>query len=106
MNEALLNQLKTSRDQVDYILMTYPSARSNDTALCWYLLRAKLRKEYNINLPFLPQKVLDDLNGKFETWRRMRQKIQNDEKKWLPEPKTVIERYEKAQDMTEVINYV
>lgn len=69
MNEALLNQYKTAKEQVDYILMRYPSSRENDFALLWYWLKSFGK----LTLPFLPQTIMDQLNGKPETLRTISQ---------------------------------
>ena len=82
------------KDQVLELLERYSDTRNNDFYLQWLWL-----KYYGglPDLPFLDWKRIQYLSGKFETIRRVRQKIQNDEGKFRPTDPEVDKRRKKRE---------
>lgn len=89
----ILGELKTVREQVDNVLAFSEKARNNDFYLFWVWARRYL----NLPLPYLSEEVFEALNGKTETVRRVRQKIQNEEGRWQPTLQTKVARVEREQ---------
>lgn len=80
--------LKT-KDQVLDLLERYPSARNNDFYLQWLWLRHYGRIP---DLPFIEWEQIKHFAGRLETVRRVRQKIQNTEGRFLPTDPDIIKR--------------
>jgi len=98
--ENLLKQLKTVKQQVLYLLKTQPQARNNDFYLDWLWLRTFA----NVNVPWLQWEKFLKCSGKLETVRRVRQKIQNEERRFLPtDPKVREARQKKSEAMRKII---
>jgi hypothetical protein len=81
MSSLVREELFQMREQVLSLLDRYPQTRNNDFYLQWLWLRS-----YGglTDLPFLEWDEIRHLSGKFETIRRVRQKVQNEEGKFLP----------------------
>lgn len=98
----IMGELKTIRDQVDNVMAFSEKARNNDFYLFWVWARRYLK----INLPYLSEEVFEALNGKTETVRRVRQKIQNEEGRWPPTYQTKVARVEREQEIHQNIRSV
>lgn len=98
----LLNDLKTKKQQVEYILENYKISRDNDFALQWYWLRYFGLPE--VKLPWIDFENIKDLSGSLESVRRVRQKIQNEEERLLPlDPEVIAKRRKREKSFRRVI---
>lgn len=78
---TLLDELKTVKSQVLYLLDRYPDTRNND----FYLLILWLKYFGGLgdHISFIPYDKMKKLSGKAESVRRVRAKIQNKEGLYL-----------------------
>jgi hypothetical protein len=75
-DQTVNSELRTMEQRVEAVLRDHPKARDNDTYLEWLLLRDYLRTQ-GFELPWIEYEVFRVVcNFKFETVRRVRQKIQ------------------------------
>lgn len=89
--EDLVSKLKTVKERVEYVLRNYPESRNDDFYL-WLIYVRLFCKELAKYIDFIPYNVLKKA-PKFETIRRVRQKIQNEEHRYLPtDPKVLRKR--------------
>lgn len=84
----LLDKFKATKEQVEYILATYPSARNNDFYLQWLWLKIF----GGVKLPYVDWNVIREFSGRLETLRRVRQKIQNEDGRFPPDEETLRHR--------------
>jgi len=95
----LLREFRTTKSQVEFLLEHYPKCRCNDFYLVWMWLR----RFAGVKLPYLSNEVLGELAGKCETVRRARQKIQNNEGRFLADVDTRKNRVRKMEITKEII---
>jgi len=88
---AILQQLRTKKKRVEYLLRRYPDTRNNDTYLEWLYMR----KFHRLPLPFLTMRQLASIN--LEGVRRARQKLQ-EEGRYLPTNPEVMRRRRKLRE--------
>ena len=101
--EQLLNQYRTAKQQVLHLLKNQPQARNNDFYLQWLWLRTFAK----VNLPWLQWERFLKYSGKLETVRRVRQKIQNEEGRFLPtDPKIREIRQKRSEAVRKTIKKV
>lgn len=101
--DNLVQKLKRKKDQVKYLLKTYPETRSNDLSLqlAWLHIFGKIK------LPKIQQQIICKFSGALESVRRTRQKIQNDEGLYLPlDPKIREMRRRRSQAYRKAITKV
>lgn len=82
-------ELLKVKEQVCELLERYPQSRNNDFYLQWLWLRSYGGLS---DLPFLEWDEIKHLSGKFETIRRVRQKIQHVEGRFPPTDPDVVKR--------------
>jgi hypothetical protein len=68
------------KDRVERLLELHPEARNNDLLLQWIYCFEYLK----LDMPILPKKLLSEQPSLMESIRRVRQKIQNEEKLYPP----------------------
>ena len=78
--EDLVNRLRTVKERVEYILARYPETRNDDMYL-WLIYVRLFEPELSKYIDYIPYDVLKRAT-KFETIRRARQKIQNEEHRY------------------------
>jgi hypothetical protein len=101
--QELLQELKTTKDEVLYLLKRHRRSRSCDFFLQWQWLKIFQK----INLPRLKSETFRRVSGKLETLARTRRKIQNEEGKFLPTvPEVLRKRKERSERMKKVIRHV
>lgn len=101
----LLDELKTVKSQVLYLLKRYEETRNNDFYLI--LLWLKIFGGLNDFITWIPKDIIQKLTSKPNTIWRMRQKIQNEEKRFTPtDPEVKRKRQERAVQMRKVIHQV
>lgn len=88
--EELANKLKTVKERVEFVLRNYPETRNDDFYL-WLIYVRLFCKELAKYISYIPYEVLKKA-PKFETIRRVRQKIQNEEHKYLPTNPKVLKK--------------
>lgn len=98
--EEVLADLKTKKEQVEYLLEKYPHTRDNDFYLQYLWLKIFGGVQ---NLPFIDWKAIEHLRGAFETISRVRRKIQNEEGRYLPSEHIRREREAKRKIIQENI---
>ena len=100
--ERLLQEFRTIKQQVEYLLENYPSTRNNDFYLLWLWL--KIFK--GLPLPWLDWKVFRDIPS-ISTVSRVRRKIQNEEGRFLPtDPEVLRERGWREEAIRRIIRKV
>lgn len=92
-----IHELKTVKDRVKYILKHYPETRNDDMYL-WLIYVRLFDKELSKYIKFIPYEVLKRAT-KFETIRRVRQKIQNEEGLYPPTNPKVRARRRRKQEL-------
>jgi hypothetical protein len=90
----LREELKLVKGRVDWILQNYPSSRNSD----FILTLIYYRQFHSLPFPYLEYEAIKELPT-MESIRRVRQKIQNEEHRWLPTDETVIRRRSKQSAM-------
>jgi len=101
--ESLLRELKTVKAQVLYLLKKETQARNNDFYLDWLWLRTFAK----VNVPWLEWEKFLQVSGSLESVRRVRQKIQNEDKQFLPtDPKIREMRQKRSETMRKIIRKV
>jgi hypothetical protein len=87
-------ELRLVKTQVDWVLEHFPSSRNSDfiLSLIYY------RNFYGLPFPYVEYEAIKEL-PQLESIRRVRQKIQNEEKRWLPTDETVLRRRKKQKAM-------
>jgi hypothetical protein len=100
--EKILSDFVSKKQQVEYILMHFPEARSND----FYLQYLWLKVFGKLNLPFIEWNTIKDISGKLETVSRVRRKIQNEDGKYLPSNDVRFYRQKKRQIITQTIGRI
>jgi hypothetical protein len=88
VNNVLQGQLRGTKGEVRDLLRRFPDARNNDFYLQWLYLQYYC----GIDLPFLNWEKLEEISGRLETVRRVRQKIQNDDGEFLPTDPLILAR--------------
>jgi len=88
-----LASLKVAEEKVAWLLQRYPKLRNNDKLLVFYYW--KYVNVVNFNL--LNDNMIDSLTSS-ETIRRVRQKIQNEYRMFLPTDEIVIKRRRICQE--------
>lgn len=101
----LLTELKTKKEQVLYLLEKYPAARDNDFYLEYLWLREFLPNGKK-HFPFLDWNVIKEVGGQLGSIERVRQKIQNEDKLFLPSPEVQAERRGRAERFRKAIGEV
>jgi hypothetical protein len=96
---TLLEELKKTKDQVLYLLENYPAARNND----FYLQILWLKHFGGLPNLWIEWEKIKENAGKIETVSRVRRKIQNEDKLFLPTDPVIKARREKQRRMREVI---
>jgi len=92
MENDLADKLKTVKERVEYILQHYPESRNDDFYL--YLLYVRLfEPRLSGYIRFIPLDLVKSAT-RFETIRRMRQKIQ-EEGRYLPTDPQILEKRRK-----------
>ena len=86
--DHIIGQLTQRKQQVEYLLKTYPQARNHDFLLTFLWLRIFAK----VNIPQIHWEVICQFSGALESVRRVRQKIQNEEHHFLPTDPTVLEK--------------
>lgn len=86
--------MKEKKEQVLYLLEKYPAARDND----FYLQLMWLRTfgDLKTKLPFIEWEDIKKVGGQLESVRRSRQKIQNEDKLFLPSVEVLEKRKKRA----------
>lgn len=102
LEATVLNDLKTKKERVKYLLERYPHARDNDFYLMWLYLKIF----EGLPLPYLDWKIIEILDGSTESVRRVRQKIQNEDKLFLPSVEVQHKRRMKQEAIRKVIKGV
>lgn len=101
--QELLQELKTIKQQVLYILGKYPQSRNNDFYLQWLWLKTFPK----ISLPWLEWEKFCKVSGKPQTVTRMRRRIQNEEGKFLPtDPEVLRARKKRSEAMKKALKRV
>lgn len=78
--DRIVQELKSRKDQVTYLLQKYPDARNHDFLLEWLWLQIFGR----FRIPRIHWEVICKFSGALESVRRARQKLQNEEHRFLP----------------------
>jgi len=98
----LLKKLKTVKERVEWLLENFPETRNDDlylTILYWRYFDKKMSKY----IKYIPYEVIKQAIRP-ETIRRIRQKIQNEEGKYLPtDPKVLKKRRKMAKLMRRAV---
>jgi hypothetical protein len=90
--QNLIEKLRTVRERVEYILKTYPDARNDDFYL--YLLYVRhFEPKLSGYIKFIPFSLIKSAT-RFESVRRIRQKIQ-EEGRYLPTDPEILEKRRK-----------
>ena len=101
----ILDEFKTVKARVEYILRKYPEARNDDRYL-WLMYVREFDPDMNKYIKYIPYKVLKNAVS-FETLRRVRQKIQNSEGRYPPtDPEVARKRRIRSEVIREVIKEV
>lgn len=96
--QTIVRELETMRARVEAVLARSELARDNDTVLQLELLRDYLRSQ-GYDMPELPAEIWRVIaNFKFESVRRVRQKIQ-EEGKYPSSPQVEARRHQKQEVM-------
>jgi len=102
--QEVLEELRTVKERVEYILRKYPEARNSDFYLIVLYIR-KFEKKLSKYIKYIPYEVIRGYDGLFESIRRARQYIQNTEGKYLPtDPEVLKKRRIKEQAIRKVVN--
>jgi hypothetical protein len=80
--------LTNTRELIIQIMTEVPETRNSDLLLQWIFLK----KHHGVNLPQLSYDQMKELEGRTETIRRIRQKIQNTDRLLPPTRKEVMKR--------------
>jgi len=105
LEDAVKEHLVKVKDKVKYILEKYPEARNDDRYL-WLMYVREFEPELSKYIRYIPYNVLKNTIS-FETLRRTRQKIQNEEGLYLPTDPSVIKRRRRMESaMRRVIHEV
>jgi hypothetical protein len=100
----LKKELRQTKTEVLDILERFEGTRNNDFYLVWLWLKYYGGLD---ELPFLEWKKIEKLSGKFESIRRVRQKIQNEDQMFLPtDPQVFVRRHKRERRFRESINEV
>lgn len=78
--DHIVQELTHRKDQVTYLLEKYPQARNHDFLLQWTWLQIFGK----FKIPQVQWEVICKFSGALEGVRRARQKIQNEEHRFLP----------------------
>jgi hypothetical protein len=100
----LVKDLKTKKEQTEYLLAKFPGARDNDFYLqyMWLKMFGGIRQP----LPFLDWEDITKIGGQLESIRRVRQKIQNVDLKYLPSEKVLEKRRARCGHFKEAIKEI
>lgn len=71
----IVEELRTVKDRVKYLLEKYPNTRNND----FYLQLLYLKYFEGVPLPYIDYSVVRRISGKLGTISRVRRKIQHEE---------------------------
>jgi len=94
MEERLIQELKRTKEQVEYLLERYENTRNNDfyLQLLWLKIFGGVK-----NMPWINWEQIKKLSGKLQTVARVRRKIQNEEGKYLPTDPEVLARRQRRE---------
>lgn len=92
----VVRELRRKKEQVEHILRNYPNSRDNDFYLV--ILWLKLFGGLSDYIGYIPYELIRELSGVM-TLRRMRQKIQNDDGKYLPSDPVRLARRDRARNI-------
>lgn len=99
MQPPIQKEFRTIKKQVEKALKENESARNDDKYLTWLVLR----NYTNIYIKFTDFNKLPS----FETIRRMRQVIQNKEKRLIPtDPKVIKKRQQREKEIRKIITQI
>ena len=99
----IIEDFKTVKEQVTYLLERYPMTRNNDL----YLIVLWMKIFGGVSIGYVKYDLLKDLSGKPETIRRTRQIIQNKEQHFLPtDSKILVKRGHKQEVIKQNIHKV
>jgi len=84
----VLAELVKTKDQVRYLLEKYPHTRNHD----FYLQLMWLKVFGCVQIPYLDWSMIKAFSGRLETVRRVRQKIQNEDREFLPTDPEILRR--------------
>ena len=100
----ILDEFKTVKARVEYILRKYPEARNDDRYL--WLMYVREFDDLGKYISYVPYGVLKKAVS-FGTLVRVRRKLQNDEGKYLPtDPDVIRKRSKRQRIIREVIGEV
>jgi hypothetical protein len=102
--DNIVKHLKAKKEQVEYLLEKYPAARDNDFYLQYMWL--KTFGDLTIRLPFIEWCDIEKVGGQLESVRRVRQKIQNEDLKFLPSPEVLAKRRSRGVNFRSAIKKV
>lgn len=97
----VLEELKTRKQQVEYILENYPATRENDFYLS--LMWLKIFGGLSVSIPFIPWDEIKKVGGKVDAAIRVRRIIQNVEKRYLPSLETQERRAKRSGKFRDAI---
>lgn len=93
-------EMETVKKQVEHLLETYPQTRDNDFYMI--VLWAKIFGGMEQYIYHIPYYLIREHSGKPTTLRRIRQLIQNNEKRYPPtDPEVMRKRKQRREDFRE-----
>lgn len=94
-DDSLIRHLTKTKEQVEFLLETYPATRDNDFYLQWLWLKIFGK----VDLPWLEYAKIEGFCGRLDTLSRVRRTIQNTEGRFPPTKATRIRRQNKQGNM-------
>ncbi len=98
--DEVLQELRTVKDRVLYLLEKYPATRDND----FYLQYLYLKYFHQLPLPYLDYEMFKGVS--LESVRRVRQKIQNEEHRYPSSSITRFTRKARSQAFRKAITQI